>query len=305
MEIRRSILSVPGHIDKMHIKASTCQADVIMFDLEDSVPLDLKKKARETVVQSIRSLDWSNKLVSIRVNAIDTPYAYEDVIFCVEHCGSVIRSIVLPKVNHEGDIHFLDRLLLGIERNLHFQKTVSIEASIETASGLERIREISSSVSRLKSLVFGIADYTASIGAPLTSLSGHGDDRDRLSPGQRWHYVLSRIVMTAKSNNLYAIDAPYGNFTDEKGLRESASTSRLLGFDGKWVIHPDQIATVNDVYSPSDAEIERAKQIIEIHHKALSKGRGAASEKGSMVDSATLRLAEKIWSLAVQLGKVE
>ncbi|MBN1154132.1 CoA ester lyase [candidate division KSB1 bacterium] len=304
MEIRRSILSVPGHIVKMHDKAAHSEADVIMFDLEDSVPVGSKKVARENIVDSIRRLDWSGKLLSLRINAVDTSFAYGDVIYCVEHCGSMLRSLVLPKVNHEGDIHFLARLLNGIESNLSPGHPISIEACIETAQGLERISRIAEASSRLKSLVFGIADFTASIGAPLTTLSAHGEDDTSNHSGHRWHYILNRIVTAAKSHGLYAIDAPYGNFQDEEGLIDSARMSRLLGFDGKWVIHPGQISIVNEAYSPSEHEIELAKQILEAHKEAEINGRGAASKEGHMIDNATVRLAEKVWEFAIQLGNI-
>jgi len=304
MEIRRSILSVPGHVTKMHAKAAQSNADVIMLDLEDSVPADSKECARKTIVNSINSLDWRDKLLTLRINSVDTSYAYEDIIYIVERCNSALKSIVVPKVNHEGDIYFLDRLLNSLELKLESKNQIKLEASIETAKGLERIREIASSSCRLVSLVFGIADYTTSIGAPLVSMSGHGENDDILYPGNRWQYVLSRLVTVAKAYNLFAVDAPYGNFKDLEGLRKSAFTSRLLGFDGKWVIHPNQIDTVNEVYAPSKEEIERAQKIIELHLKAEKGNKGAVALDGHMIDSATLHLAQKIWDTANKLGLV-
>jgi citrate lyase beta subunit len=301
---RRSVLSVPGHVEKMHHKALGSPADVIMLDLEDSVPADAKNAAREQVIRSLVSLDWREKTAAVRINALDTPYAYRDLLEVGEACGHVVDSIVIPKVNHPGDIHFADRMLTGIEMALSIQKTVGLEASIETARGLECVSDIARSSGRLQALVFGIADYSASVGARLISISGHGEGEADIYPGHRWHFALSRMVMAAKSAGVMAIDAPYGNFKDPDGLQRSAQMACALGCDGKWAIHPGQIDPINQVFSPTREDIERASAVMDAFQSAQSQGRGAAAVEGRMVDQATLRLARQVFEHAKHLKMI-
>ena len=302
MKPRRSNLSVPGHVEKMHQKARDSAADIVMFDLEDSVPLDKKQAARAQVIQSLLSLDWHAKTVTVRCNALDTPFGYRDLIDIVENAGQVIDSVVVPKVDHPGDIHFVHRLLQGIEMDKQRLNRIGIEASIESAEGLENVSLTARASNRLISLVFGIADYSASIGARLSSVSGHGEAEEDVYPGHRWHFPLSRIIMAAKASGLLVMDAPFGNFKDLEGLRRSADMSNALGCDGKWVIHPGQIDVVNAAFSPSPEEIERARMVIEAYEAVVESGRGAVSLDGSMVDNATIRLARRLWEQAKHLG---
>jgi citrate lyase beta subunit len=282
----------------MHTKALNSEADVVMLDMEDSVPLDAKESARSQIVDSLCSLDWGDKTVTARINGLDTPFGYQDILAVAEAAGHVIDAIVVPKVNHPGDIHFVSRLLDGIEMNKGYPARIKIEASIESAQGLEKVMETARASDRLCTLVFGIADYSASVGARLVSISGHGEKEEEIYPGHRWHFPLSRIVMAAKANSLMAIDAPYGNFKDREGLERSAAMSASLGFDGKWVIHPGQIETVNTVFAPSEEDIARAEKVIAAHKAAVKRGRGAVAIGGRMVDNATIRLAEQVWEQA-------
>lgn len=304
MKPRRSNLSVPGHLKKMHGKASESQADVIMLDLEDSVPVAEKAAARQQVIDSLLSLDWSQKTVTVRINSLDTPFAYRDLLEVVEHAGHVINAIVIPKVNTPGDIFFADRMLTGIALEKEWSHFIGIEASIETAEGLSRASEIVQASSRVISLVFGIADYSASIGARLVSISGHGEKEEELYPGHRWHFALSNMVMHTKAGGGLAIDAPYGNFKDLDGLRRSAVMACALGCDGKWAIHPSQIDIINEVFTPSQEEIALAAKVIEANTLAKSEGRGAIAVEGRMVDQATVRLATKLWEQAKYLGLI-
>lgn len=304
MKPRRSNLSVPGHLKKMHGKANECNADVIMLDLEDSVPVDAKIAAREQVIASLLDYDWSQKTVTVRINALDTPYAYRDLLDVAEQAGHVIDAIVIPKVNHPGDVFFADRMLNGIEMTKTSSKAIGIEASIETAEGLIRAAEIAQASSRVCTLVFGIADYSASIGARLVSISGHGEKEEELYPGHRWHFPLSKMVMSAKAHGSLAIDAPYGNFKDLAGLRRSAVMASALGCDGKWAIHPSQIDVINEVFTPSSEEIALAIKVIEANAQAKSEGKGAIAVEGRMVDQATVRLATQLWEQARFLNLV-
>ena len=301
MKPRRSNLSVPGHMAKMHDKASQSNADVVMLDLEDSVPLEAKQAAREQVIASLVGLNWENKTVTVRINALDTPFAYRDLLEVVEMAGHIIDAIVIPKVNHPGDIYFADRMLNGIEMASAKQNQVGIEASIETAEGLLHASRIARASGRVKTLVFGIADYSASIGARLVSISGHGEKEEELYPGHRWHFAISNMVMNAKAHGCLAIDAPYGNFKDLDGLRRSAVMAGALGCDGKWAIHPTQIDIINEVFTPSPEEIALAKKVIEANAQAKAEGKGAVAVEGRMVDQATVRLATQLWQQAEYL----
>jgi len=289
---QRSTISVPGHIEKMHAKAFASPVDVIMLDLEDSVPVEAKNLARGQVIKTLTSVEVREGMgISVRVNGTDTPYCFRDVIEVVAAAGAKIDSIVLPKADSAGDVHFLSRLLDGIEAELGTEKQIAIDASIESALAIENISEIAAAP-RVRSLIFGIADYSASIGARLSSISGHGEEDAGVYPGHRWNYVMSKIVQTAKAHNLLAIDSPYGNFKDLLELGKSAKISSALGFDGKWAIHPSQIETINNVFSPTSEEIDRANRILEAAR--TNPGRGAVAIDGRMVDRATIRLAKKL-----------
>ncbi len=304
MKPRRSNLSVPGHVEKMHGKASNSNADVIMLDLEDSVPTGEKENAREQVIKSLLDLDWSKKSVTVRINSLDTPFAYRDLLEVVENAGHILDEIVIPKINSSGDISFAERMLDGIEMNKKLSTHIGLEASIETAEGLLRSEEIAKTSNRLRTLVFGIADYSASVGARLVSLSGHGEKEEELYPGHRWHFALSKMVMVAKANGCLAIDAPYGNFKDLEGLRRSAVMSCALGCDGKWAIHPGQIDIINDVFTPSIEDVELAAKVLEADAQAAKQGRGAVAVEGRMVDQATVRMAKQLWEQAKFLDLV-
>ena len=303
MKPRRSILSVPGHVAKMHGKAAESEADVIMLDLEDSVPPEAKEAARRQVIESLTAIDWHDKTVTVRINSLDTPFAYRDLVDVVEAAGAMIDAVVVPKVNHPGDIHCVDRLLDGIEQACGYS-IIGIEASIETAEGLSEVTAIARASKRLRSLVFGIADYSASVGARLVSLSGHGENEAEIYPGHRWHFALSRMVIAAKASGLLAIDAPYGHFKDSEGLQRSAVMAGALGCDGKWAIHPSQLATINRVFSPTEEDIRRAVTILEAAEAAAQNQRGAVAVEGRMIDQATVRLARRLYDQARHLGLI-
>jgi citrate lyase beta subunit len=286
----------------MHAKALVSAADIVMLDLEDSVPLDAKENARRQVIQTLQASAPENCAVAVRINALDTAFGYRDLLEVAEAVGDRIATIVVPKVNSAGDIHFVARLLGGIELNRRYERPIGIEASIETAEGLAEVRAIARASRRMRTLVFGIADYAASVGARLVSLSGHGEKEEEIYPGHRWHYALSRIIMAAKANELMAIDAPYGNFKDVAGLERAAGMACALGCDGKWAIHPAQIETINQVFSPSREDIERARRIIDADDAARAGGRGAVAVDGRMVDQATVRLARRVQDQGRRLG---
>jgi citrate lyase beta subunit len=275
----------------MHLKAAGSSADVVMLDLEDSVPPAQKKVARQLVVDSINSLEWGNKLLSIRINQPGEQFAHGDILEIIPKCGNKLNSMVIPKVSTPGDVHFIDRLLDGLEAEYGISHKTALEPSIEDPLGLENVSEIAAASTRNISLVFGIADFSSSIGAKFISISGHGENED-FYPGHRWQFVLSRMVVAAKARGLIVIDAPYGNFKDPVGLQKSAELASALGIDGKWAIHPAQIDVINAVFSPSPQEIERANRVMEAYQKAVDEGKGAAELDGRMIDNATIRLAQ-------------
>ena len=301
----RSILSVPGHVEKMQVKAARSTADVVMLDLEDSVPLAAKEAARKQVLQSLQTLEWQGKTVTVRINGLDSAFAYRDLLEIAEGAGEKLDALVVPKVNHPGDLHFVDRMLDGIEQAMGLPRPIGIEASIETARGLAGVRAIAQASPRVQTLVFGIADYSASVGARLASVSGHGEQETDIYPGHRWHFAISRMVMAAKANGLLAIDAPYGNFKDPDGLKRAALMACSLGCDGKWAIHPSQIDTINQVFSPARDDILRAAKVLEAAREAQKQGRGAIAVDGSMVDQATVRLARQLYAQARHLGLID
>ncbi len=293
IRLRRSILSVPANREKMVLKALALPSDVVMLDLEDSVPAAEKDDARKRVIGSLREHDWGRRVRACRINGMDTPFAYRDVIEVVEAAGDFLDVIVVPKVNEAAEIKAVGYMLNQIEMRMGIRKPIGIEASIETAGGMLRVEEIAFSSERLEALVFGIADYGASLTMKNKGISGHGDDED--SPaGSRWHFPLSRMVMAAKAAGLSAIDAPFGDYKDPAALLRSCAVSASLGYDGKWAIHPDQIGIINEAFSPSAEDVERARRILDAYRRAEAAGVGSLALDGKMVDAASIRIAEVV-----------
>ena len=293
IRLRRSILSVPANREKMVKKAFSLPADVIMLDLEDSVPVQEKEEARKRVIAAFREEEWGRKVRAYRINGMDTPFAYRDVIDIVEAVGDRIDVVVVPKVNDPGEIKAIDYLLTQIELRRGYRNSIGIEASIETATGMLRVEEIAFSSPRLEALVFGVADYGASMMMLSKGISGHGDSEE-FYPGHRWHFPLSRMTMAAKAAGLAAIDAPYGNYKDPEGLRRSCLLSASLGLDGKWAIHPEQVQTINEIYTPSPEDVRRSQRILEAYEEAQKEGCGSLAIDGKMVDAASIRIARVI-----------
>jgi len=293
MRLRRSIISVPANREKMINNALNLNADVIMLDLEDSVPVGEKEEARKQVVSIFRHRDWKGKVRSYRMNSMDTPFAYRDIIDIVEAAGEYIDTIVVPKVNDSSEIKAIDYILTQVEMRMGYKRQIGLEPSIETAAGMLRVGEIAYASQRIETLVFGVADYSASMTFLSKGLSGHAEKED-FYPGHRYHFPLSRMAMAAKAAGLAAIDAPYGDYKDPEGLRSSCLMSAALGYDGKWVIHPDQIPVVNEIYSPSEEDFQRSVKIVETYERARSAGLGALALDGKMIDAASVRLARVI-----------
>lgn len=291
VRLTRSMLFVPASRPAMIAKAAASEADAVCLDLEDSVVPDDKAASRGHAARTLQELDFGRRVRMVRINALDTPYAYRDVIEVVEAAGDRLDLIMVPKVGSAGDVAFVDLLLTQIEAAQGLARRIGIEAQIETAAGFLHAREIASASPRLEALIFGPGDYAASMRMPAANI-GEFDQHDDLYPGHRWHAVMHTIVAAARVNGLRCMDGPYAAYQDSAGLDRAALVARALGFDGKQCIHPSQLATVNSVFSPAEEDVTRARAIVQAYEQAAAAGRGAATHDGRMIDAASLRMAQ-------------
>jgi citrate lyase subunit beta/citryl-CoA lyase len=284
------MLFVPATRPAMIAKAAASAADAVCIDLEDSVAPADKAKARGQVVRALTELDFGRRVRMVRINAIDGPYAYRDLVEVVEGAGTRIDVVMVPKVGSAHEVAFVDTLLSQIEAATGLTNRLGIEAQIETAAGSVYVREIAVASPRLETLVFGAGDYAASMRMPSTAI-GELDAFDELYPGHRWHAAMHAIVSAARAHGLRCMDGPYAGYTDAAGLERACRIAHALGFDGKQCIHPAQIATVHGVFSPSEAEVASATAVVEAYTRAVASGHGAATHDGRMIDAATVRMA--------------
>ncbi len=304
MKIERSVLSVPGSNWKMIQKGVASEADVALLDLEDAVPPGIKAEARSVVVSAFTELSWGAKPRTFRMNALDTPFFYRDLIDIVEQSKGAVDLIIIPKVNRPEDVYVVDTLLTQIEAGLGMERQIRLEAQIETADGLVNCEAIARSSDRLVSLIYGPGDYSASVRMPSGSI-GVMDEWDQLYPGHRYQYVMHRILAAARVAGIRAIDGPFGNFRDEEGHRKSCLIARSMGFDGKWCIHPAQIPTTNEVFAPSVEELEWAQRVIAAYEEANEKGLGVVALDEKMIDAANIRMARVTVDLARAAGMLD
>jgi citrate lyase subunit beta/citryl-CoA lyase len=291
---RRSCLSVPGSSEKMMGKAPNLGADMVFLDLEDAVaPLE-KEAARDKVVKAINDLDWGDVVLCVRVNAWDTKWTYRDVIHVVENSSERLDEIMLPKVQSAADVQALDMLLTQIEETTGRKSQVGIEPQIETARGLINVEEICAASPRLETIVFGPADFAASTEMPVLT----GGVQIAEYPGDHFHYVFSKILMAGRANGLQVIDGPYLKIRELDALRDYAMRTRILGYDGKWALHPDQVKVINEVFTPTQEQFDHASDLLEAYEKATTEG-GAGERKGAvmfgdeMIDEASRKMATK------------
>ena len=290
--LQRSELAVPGSSPKMFEKALNSDADYVFLDLEDAVSPNDKVAARANVVKALNEINWRDKgkTISVRINSLDTHYMYSDLVEIVEQAGKNIDTILVPKAGTASDVYMVDCLLTQIETNKKIENKIGIECLIETALGMSNIKEIAKSSERLEALHFGVADYAASLRARTVVIGGLNPDY----PGDQWHHGLSELVMTCRAYGLRAIDGPFGDFNDPDGYTLSAKRAAAIGIEGKWAIHPSQIELANQVFTPPEAEVKKAKRIIDELDKAAKEGKGAAQLDGRMIDAASARMAENI-----------
>ncbi len=290
--LQRSELAVPGSSPKMFDKAMSSPADYVFLDLEDAVSPNDKIIARANVIKALNEMDWrgNGKTISVRINSLDTHYMYADLIEIVEQAGENVDTILVPKAGTASDVYMVDCLLTQIETNKKLKNKIGIECLIETALGMSNIKEIATSSERLEALHFGVADYAASLRARTTVIGGLNPNY----PGDQWHHGLSELVMTCRAYGLRAIDGPFGDFNDPDSYTDAAKRGAAIGIEGKWAIHPSQIELANKVFSPPEAEVTKAKRILEELAKASKEGKGAAQLDGRMIDAASARMAENI-----------
>ena len=298
---RRSCLSVPGSSERFLAKGPTIPADMSFLDLEDSVsPLE-KEASRAKVVAAIRDLDWGDRVLCVRVNAWDTTWTYGDVIEVVGNAGERLDEIMLPKVQSAAEIVAMDLLLTQVEKNSGLPVGhIGIEAQIETARGLINVEEISAASPRLETIILGPVDFSASMEMP--SLAGGLQIPEY--PGDYFHYVFMKILMAGRANGLQVIDGPYVKVRDPEGFRDYCTRTQILGFDGKWALHPEQVTILNEVFSCTQEQFDKAHAVLEAYREATTTGdrKGAVMFGDEMIDEASRKVAEKIVARGERAG---
>jgi malyl-CoA/(S)-citramalyl-CoA lyase len=302
--LHRSELAVPGSNPGLFEKAAKSAADVIFLDCEDAVAPDDKEQARKNIIQGLNDVDWGAKTIMVRINGLDTHYMYRDVIDIVEACER-LDMLLIPKVGVAADVYAVDMLVTQVEAAARRRKRLGFEVLIETALGMANVEAIAQSSPRLEAMSFGVADYAASTRARTTVIGGvHPDSgvlADAVAGSERayfwsdpWHAAQTRMLVACRAYGLRPIDGPFGDFADAAGYASAARRAAVLGYEGKWAIHPSQIAPANEIFTPSRQEIERAQRIVAAMEAAAREGRGAVSLDGRLIDLASIRMAESL-----------
>lgn len=289
----------PGSNTKLFAKMAASAADVINLDLEDSVAPSDKEFARANVIEALNTVNWGNKYMSVRINGLDTPYWYRDVVDVLEQAGDRLDQIMIPKVGCAADVYAVDALVTAIERAMGRTKSISLEVIIESAAGIAHVEEIAASSPRLQAMSLGAADFAASMGMQTTGIGGTQEDYYMLREGAKywsdpWHWAQAAIVAACRTHGILPVDGPFGDFSDDEGFIAQARRSATLGMVGKWAIHPKQIALANQVFTPSDAKVTEAREILAAMETAKANGEGATVYKGRLVDIASIKQAEVI-----------
>jgi citrate lyase subunit beta/citryl-CoA lyase len=299
--LRRSELSTPGTSEKMMAKAAASDADLVFLDLEDAVAPNAKEAARQPIVDALTGLDWGTKTRAVRINGTHTSWCHDDLLHVVTGARDALDVIIVPKVKAPRDVWFVDTLLSQLEDKLGLEPgRIGLELLIEETEALARVEEIAACSSRLEALILGVGDLSASQGIR----AGHIGDASARYPGDMWHYARNRMIVAARANGLDAIDGPYANFTDPDGYRVDAGWAATLGAVGKWAIHPSQVPIANEVFAPTEKEIEQARRVVEAVREAEASGDGAANLGGMMIDAATARIFATVLERAERAGLV-
>ena len=310
--LNRSELAVPGSRPELFEKAAASATDVLFLDCEDAVAPDEKEAARENIIQGLNEVDFGTKAVSVRINGLDTHWMYRDVIDIIERGGERLDMIMIPKVGTPADVYAVDMLVTQVEAAVGRKRRIGFELIIETALGMANVEAIAGASPRIECLHFGVADYAASTKARTTVIGGPNADygvlTDKLESGEReyhwgdmWHYALARMVVAARAHGLRPVDGPFGDFSDPDGFRAQGNRAAVLGCEGKWAIHPSQIALANEIFSPSAEELDRATRIIAAMAQAQKEGKGAVSLDGRLIDIASIKQAENLVKKAEQV----
>jgi malyl-CoA/(S)-citramalyl-CoA lyase len=284
------------------------EADVINLDLEDSVAPADKDEARQNIIQATHDVDWNTKYLTVRINGLDTPYWYRDVVDLLENASDRLDQIMIPKVGCAADVYAVDALVTAIETAKGRTKPISLEVIIETAAGIAHVEEIAASSPRLQAMSLGAADFAASMGMQTTGIGGTQENYYMHREGEKywsdpWHWAQAAIVAACRTHGVLPVDGPFGDFSDDEGFRAQARRSATLGMVGKWAIHPKQIAIANEVFTPSDEAVTEAREILAAMEEAQATGAGAAVYKGRLVDIASVRQAEVIVRQAEMIAK--
>jgi len=306
--LHRSELAVPGSNPSLFEKSAKSRADIIFLDLEDAVAPSDKEQARRNVIAALNEVEWGTKTMMLRINGLDTHYMYRDVVDVVEACPR-LDMILIPKVGVPADVYALDMLVTQIETAKKRKKHIGFEVLIETALGMANVEAIAKSSPRLEAMSFGVADYAASTRARTTVIGGVNPDygvlADKDSEGGRsyfwadqWHAAQTRMLIACRAYGLRPIDGPFGDFSDADGYLAAAKRAAVLGYEGKWAIHPSQIELANQAFTPSKAEVTKARRILEAMDQAAKEGKGAVSLDGRLIDIASIRMAEALLNKA-------
>jgi citrate lyase subunit beta / citryl-CoA lyase len=287
---RRSELATPASSERMCAKAPGAGADLVFLDLEDACAPVVKESARAIAVNALVGQDWGRVVRAVRVNGLQTPWCYGDVVEVVTGARDALDIIIVPKARTARDVWWFDVLLTQLEAKLGMSKRIGLEVLIEEAEGLSNAAEIARSSDRLEAIIFGAGDLSASMHARV---DGNFDPVGEY-PGDFWHFARVQVLTAARGAGIDAIDAPYPAYQDPDGYRRSANHASLLGFDGKWAIHPSQVPIANEVFAPTPSEIADAREAIEIYRRSEAEGVGAIGRDGKLVDAAHMRLAENV-----------
>ena len=270
---RRCQLSVPGSSEKMMTKAAGLAVDHIFLDLEDAVAPAEKPSARGKIVEALNNLDFGNSVRCVRINDIETPWAYKDIIEVGTGAGENLDTIMIPKVKHAHEVKWVDILIHQIEQDIGLKQRIGIELLIEEVEGIQNVDEIATATPRLEAMVFGMGDYSASQGVDVKEAMSSGDS---VYPGDIWHYQRQRVVIACRAAGIDAVDGPFGNFRDPDSYEREATRAMVLGCVGKWAIHPAQVEIAQRVFSPTQEEVDRARKIVQAYDAAVARGEGAA-----------------------------
>jgi malyl-CoA/(S)-citramalyl-CoA lyase len=289
----------PGSRPEIFEKMAASAADVINLDLEDSVAPGDKERARANVIAASHEVDWGTKTLSVRINGLDTPWWVRDVVDLIEKGSDRIDLIMIPKAGNAGDLYAVDAVVTALEAQAGRRRRLGFEVIIETAQGILNVAEIAGASPRLQAMSLGAADFAASMGMQTTGIGGTQENYYMLRGGDRfwadpWHWATAAIVAACRTHGVLPVDGPFGDFSDDEGFRAQARRAATLGMVGKWAIHPRQVALANEVFTPSDAAVAEAREILAAMEKARAEGQGAAVYKGRLVDIASIRQAEVI-----------